>query len=128
MQHFTITGMRCAACSARVEKAVSALAGVEQCTVNLLTGSAAVSGPVEAAAVIAAVEAAGYHAALRGQQAQPRPTAEAEERAQTGRLIVSLVLLLPLMYCAMGHNMWSWPLPAFFHENPVAIGLLQLLK
>lgn len=127
-----MTGMSCAACSARVEKAVSALPGVTTCTVNLLTNSMGVDGDVAPQAVIDAVVKAGYGASLK--DATPSPTAQEEaalEDHQTPvlrrRLCCSIVFLLLLMYCSMGHTMLHWPLPAFYQGNPVALGLTQLL-
>ena len=135
MKQFTVTGMSCAACSARVEKAVGNVPGVESCSVSLLTNSMGVTGSVEDAAIIAAVEAAGYGAFPKGaeKEAQPGASADADALRDTEtpvlkkRLFTSLGFLLLLMYVSMGHSMWNWPLPAFFHGNPVAVGLLQLL-
>ena len=127
-----MTGMSCAACSARVEKAVSALPGVTACTVNLLTSSMGVDGDVAPQAVIDAVVKAGYGASPK--DTTPSPTAQEEatlEDRQTPvlrrRLCCSIVFLLLLMYCSMGHTMLHWPLPAFYQGNPVALGLTQLL-
>lgn len=127
-----MTGMSCAACSARVEKAVSALPGVTACTVNLLTNSMGVDGDVAPQTVIDAVVKAGYGASPK--DATPSPTAQEEaalEDHQTPvlrrRLCCSIVFLLLLMYCSMGHTMLRWPLPAFYQGNPVALGLTQLL-
>ena len=129
-EQYTVTGMTCAACSARVEKAVSAVPGVTECSVNLLTNSMGVEGAVDPQTVIAAVEHAGYGAALKS----GRPTVAAEPvktSSETMRLLkrflVSLVFLLALMYFSMGHTMWNWPLPRGLAGNPVAVGLLQLL-
>ena len=131
MRQFSVTGMSCAACSARVEKAVSAVAGVTSCSVSLLTNSMAVDGTAEASAIVAAVEAAGYQAAPKDTQAPAQQPADALADRQTPalrrRLIVSLVFLAALMYCSMGYVMWGWPLPAFFDGNPEATGLLELL-
>ena len=137
MKQYNVTGMSCAACSARVEKAVSAVPGVTGCSVSLLTNSMGVEGAAEDAAVIAAVEAAGYGASLKGSAgadgsaAAVRPDEDALADRETPklkrRLIASLGFLLVLMYVSMGHGMWGWPLPAFFENNPVAVGLLQLL-
>lgn len=127
-----MTGMSCAACSARVEKAVSALPGVTACTVNLLTNSMGVDGDVAPQAVIDAVVKAGYGASPK--DAAPSPAVQEEaalEDHQTPvlrrRLCCSIVFLLLLMYCSMGHTMLHWPLPAFYQSNPVALGLTQLL-
>jgi Cu2+-exporting ATPase len=124
--------MSCAACSARVEKAVSAVDGVTACAVNLLTASMGVEGDVTPEAVITAVEAAGYGASVKG--ADSKPAAEGKDSLKDKespilltRLIISLVLLIPLMYLSMGYTMWGWYLPDFFANNPVAIGLAQLL-
>ena len=138
MKQYNVTGMSCAACSARVEKAVSAVEGVTSCSVSLLTNSMGVEGAASEAAVIAAVEAAGYGASLKGgaasgngAMAADQPDADALADHETPilkrRLIASLGFLLVLMYVSMGHGMWGWPLPAFFENNPVAVGLLQML-
>lgn len=133
MQQYNVTGMSCAACSARVEKAVSKVPGVETCSVSLLTNSMGVEGTASAGDIIAAVEEAGYGAALKGGAAEK--TAPADENALADRetpvlkkrLIASLGFLIILMYFSMGHMMWSWPVPRFFEGNHVAMGLLQLL-
>ncbi len=135
MKHYTVSGMSCAACSARVEKAVSELDGVTACTVSLLTNSMAVEGNVENAEVIAAVEAAGYGAAVKSGERQTGapaagaddPLADKETPVLKRRLIASIVFLLPLMYLSMGHTMWGWRLPVRLEANPAAIGLSQLL-
>ena len=128
--------MSCAACSARVEKAVSAVPGVTACSVSLLTNSMGVEGSASSAAVVAAVEAAGYGASLKGEpgaSASPSSApgedalADRETPVLKKRLIASLGFLIVLMYFSMGYAMWGWPAPAFFHSNPVALGLLQLL-
>ena len=133
MEQYTVTGMSCAACSARVEKAVSAVPGVTSCSVSLLTNSMGVEGTASAEAVVSAVQAAGYGASLKG--ASCAPTAAAQEDALADRetpalkrrLIASLGFLLALMYVSMGHMMWGWPLPACLVGNHVAMGLLQML-
>ena len=133
MEQYTVTGMSCAACSARVEKAVSAVPGVTSCSVSLLTNSMGVEGTASAEAVVSAVQAAGYGASLKG--ASSAPTAAAQEDALADRetpalkrrLIASLGFLLALMYVSMGHMMWGWPLPACLADNHVAMGLLQML-
>ena len=133
MEQYTVTGMSCAACSARVEKAVSAVPGVTSCSVSLLTNSMGVEGTASAQAVVSAVQAAGYGASLKG--ASCAPTAAAQEDALADRetpalkrrLIASLGFLLALMYVSMGHMMWGWPLPACLADNHVAMGLLQML-
>ena len=133
MEQYTVTGMSCAACSARVEKAVSAVPGVTSCSVSLLTNSMGVEGTASAEAVVSAVQAAGYGASLKG--APSAPTAAAQEDALADRetpalkrrLIASLGFLIALMYVSMGHMMWGWPLPACLADNHVAMGLLQML-
>ena len=133
MEQYTVTGMSCAACSARVEKAVSAVPGVTSCSVSLLTNSMGVEGTASAEAVVSAVQAAGYGASLKG--ASSAPTAAAQEDALADRetpalkhrLIASLGFLIALMYVSMGHMMWGWPLPACLVGNHVAMGLLQML-
>ena len=132
MEQYNVTGMSCAACSARVEKAVSALPGVESCAVNLLTNSMVVEGSAGRQEIIRAVEAAGYGASLKGagggkEEAQDDPLKDRETPALKRRLFTSLGFLLILMYLSMGHMMWGWPLPAFFTDNHVAMGLAQLL-
>ena len=132
MKQYTVTGMSCAACSARVEKAVVKVPGVKACAVSLLTNSMGVEGTAEPEAVIAAVKAAGYGAALKGDNGPARPAGEdALEDHETPvlkrRLLVSLGFLLALMYISMGHSMWGWPLPQGLAENHVALGLAQLL-
>ena len=131
MKQYDVTGMSCAACSARVEKAVSAVPGVSACAVSLLTNSMGVEGTAEESAVIAAVEAAGYSASVKG--AKPAP-AEAGEDALRDRdtpllkkrLVSSLGFLLLLMYLSMGHHMWGWPVPGFLADH-AALGLAELL-
>ena len=133
MEQYTVTGMSCAACSARVEKAVSAVPGVTSCSVSLLTNSMGVEGTASAEAVVSAVQAAGYGASLKG--ASCAPTAAAQEDtladretpALKRRLIASLGFLIALMYVSMGHMMWGWPLPTCLANNHVAMGLLQML-
>ena len=133
MRHYSISGMSCAACSARVEKAVSAVDGVTQCTVNLLTNSMVADGTASDAAIIAAVENAGYGASRADSDAKSAPKADdgmsfdKEITLLKHRLIWSLALLAVLMYFSMGHMMWGWPLPPFFDGNHVAVGLAQLL-
>ena len=134
MEHYTVTGMSCAACSARVEKAVSAVPGVTSCSVSLLTNSMGVEGSATPEAVISAVQAAGYGASLKG-AAQSVPSIAEQEDALADhetpvlkrRLIASLGFLIVLMYFSMGHMMWGWPLPSFFDGNHVAMGLIQML-
>ena len=136
MKQYTVTGMSCAACSSRVEKAVSKVPGVTACSVSLLTNSMGVEGDVPPETVIHAVEDAGYGASLKGQgtAAQAQSASEAEDALKDRetpvlkhRLIASLGFLAVLMYMSMGHMMWGWPLPHFFDGNHVAMGLLQLL-
>ena len=134
MEHYTVTGMSCAACSARVEKAVSAVPGVTSCSVSLLTNSMGVEGSATPDAVISAVQAAGYGASLKG-AAQSVPSIAEQEDALADhetpvlkrRLIASLGFLIVLMYFSMGHMMWGWPLPSFFDGNHVAMGLIQMM-
>lgn len=131
MEQYNITGMSCAACSARVEKAVKQVAGVSACSVNLLTNSMGVEGTAASADIINAVKAAGYGASLKGKNKAPANADDALADKETPllfkRLIASLGFLAVLMYVSMGHTMWGWPLPAFFDNNPIAIGVLQLL-
>lgn len=130
MEQYTVTGMTCAACSARVEKAVRAVSGVTDCAVSLLTNSMSVEGTAPASAVVAAVQAAGYGASPKGAD-KPADTADQladrETPALLRRLIVSVAFLLVLMYISMGHMMWGWPLPGFLAEDHIAMGLAQLL-
>ena len=136
MKQYTVTGMSCAACSSRVEKAVSKVPGVTACSVSLLTNSMGVEGDVPPETVIHAVEDAGYGASLKGQgtAAQAQSASEAEDALKDRetpvlkhRLIASLGFLAVLMYMSMGHMMWGWPMPHFMDGNHVAMGLLQLL-
>ncbi len=133
MQQYNVTGMSCAACSARVEKAVSALPGVDECSVSLLTNSMGVEGTAAPEEVIAAVEKAGYGASLKGSErtlaadSGEDALADKETPLLRRRLFWSLGFLLVLMYFSMGHTMWGWPLPAFYDGNPLAVGLTQLL-
>ncbi len=134
MEQYTVTGMTCAACSARVEKAVSQVPGVTGCSVSLLTNSLGVEGSASQQEVVAAVEAAGYGAAVKGsgskgQSASPQAQ-ELEDRESPRlkkRLVWSLVFLAVLMYFSMGHMMGGWPVPAPLEHNHVALGLIQLL-
>lgn len=132
MKQYTVTGMSCAACSARVEKAVSNLPGVTSCSVSLLTNSMGVEGSISDSEVIAAVQNAGYGAAVKGtEKAAKADTEDALADRETPmlkkRLYTSLGFLIVLMYISMGHTMWGWPLPGFLAENPVAIGLAELI-
>ncbi len=131
MEQFRVTGMSCAACSARVEKAVSQVPGVTSCSVSLLTNSMGVEGSASAQEIIQAVEASGYGAAKQGAAAAADPgedlLADHETPMLKKRLLWSLLFLAVLMYFSMGHMMWGWPLPAFYEGNHVAQGLTQLL-
>ena len=132
MEQYTVTGMSCAACSARVEKAVKAVPGVTSCSVSLLTNSMGVEGTASASAIVKAVQEAGYGASPQAAAAET-PSAELNALADhetprlKKRLIASLVFLAVLMYFSMGHMMWGWPLPHWFDGNHVAMGLVQLL-
>ena len=132
MEQYTVTGMSCAACSARVEKAVKAVPGVTSCSVSLLTNSMGVEGTASASAIVKAVQEAGYGASPKAAAAET-PSAELDALADhetprlKKRLIASLVFLAVLMYFSMGHMMWGWPLPHWFDGNHVAMGLVQLL-
>ena len=134
MEQYNVTGMSCAACSSRVEKAVSKVPGVTSCSVSLLTNSMGVEGTATSGEIIKAVQDAGYGASLKGAagvQASASAAEEALEDHETPvlkrRLIASVGFLLVLMYFSMGHMMWGWPLPAWFDGNHVAMGLAQLL-
>lgn len=132
MEQYQVTGMSCAACSARVEKAVSNVEGVTSCSVSLLTNSMGVEGTADSSAIIAAVEKAGYGASKKGADQQTVSSNEdllkdRETPILKKRLILSLCFLIPLMYVSMGHMMWNWPLPKIMAENHVAMGLFQLL-
>lgn len=132
MKQYNVTGMSCAACSARVEKAVSGVDGVENCAVNLLTNSMGVEGTASDEAIIAAVEKAGYGASLKTGDKKSKAMLDDELKdTQTpkirNRLIWSVIFLAPLMYISMGHMMWGWKLPAFMQDNHIAMGLAQLL-
>ena len=134
MEQYNVTGMSCAACSARVEKAVSKVPGVASCSVSLLTNSMGVEGSASAQDIIKAVEAAGYGASLKGAAGEKISMSAAEEALEDHetpvlkrRLIASVGFLLVLMYFSMGHMMWGWPLPKWFDDNHVAMGLVQLL-
>ncbi len=135
MEQYTVTGMSCAACTARVEKAVSGVKGVTSCSVSLLTNSMGVEGTADAEEIIAAVRNAGYDAAIKKRNTERNTRSSSEGDALKDRetpvlkrrLIASLGFLIVLMYVSMGHMMWGWPLPPFFNNNHVAMGLLQLL-
>ena len=134
MVQYNVTGMSCAACSARVEKAVSKVPGVTSCAASLLTNSMGVEGSASSAAIISAVQEAGYGASLKGEGNAAPSASDAEAQLEDHetpklkrRLIWSLGFLIVLMYFSMGHMMWGWPLPAFYDGNHVAMGLTQLL-
>lgn len=139
MKQYDVTGMSCAACSNRIEKAVSKVPGVTSCSVSLLTNSMGVEGTASSEDVIAAVEKAGYGASEKGaheNQARGKGVSMAAEEESLKdketpkmkrRLIASLCFWIPLMYISMGHMMWNWPLPAVLSENHMAIGLVELL-
>jgi Cu2+-exporting ATPase len=135
MEQYNVTGMSCAACSARVEKAVKKVPGVTSCSVSLLTNSMGVEGTASPAAILSAVQEAGYGASPKNASASKASDASADLDALADhetpklkrRLIVSLGFLLVLMYFSMGHMMWGWPLPHWFDGNHVAMGLVQLL-
>ena len=132
MEQYTVTGMSCAACSARVEKAVKAVPGVTSCSVSLLTNSMGVEGTASASAIVKAVQEAGYGASPKAAAAETSSAeldalADHETPRLKKRLIASLVFLAVLMYFSMGHMMWGWPLPHWFDGNHVAMGLAQLL-
>ena len=135
MEQYTVTGMSCAACTARVEKAVSGVKGVTSCSVNLLTNSMGVEGTADAGEIIAAVRNAGYDAAIKKRKPERNARSSSDTDALKDRetpvlkkrLIASLGFLIILIYVSMGHMMWGWPLPPFFNNNHVAMGLLQLL-
>lgn len=132
MTQYNITGMSCAACVARVEKAVNAVEGVDSCAVSLLTNSMGVDGVASADEIIKAVTDAGYGASLKG-SSKTEATVNADELKDTqtpkirNRLIASVVFLLPLMYLSMGHMMWSWKLPSFLENNHIGMALAQML-
>lgn len=133
MEQYNVTGMSCAACQTRVEKAVSAVSGVESCAVSLLTNSMGVEGTALPQDIIAAVEATGYGASLKnnresGAAATSEDSLEDKETPKMKkRLIASVVLLIPLLYVSMGHMLWEWPLPGFMDGNHVSMGLYQLI-
>ena len=132
MRKYNVTGMSCAACSTRVERAVSGLDGVSACAVNLLTGSMSVEGNATDDEIIGAVVAAGYGASQMSEAS--RPSNDDKEEAQRGeikklkvRFFSSLAILIALMYVSMGYAMWGFPLPEYFESNPVTVGLIQML-
>ena len=134
MKQYTVTGMTCAACSARVEKAVSKVSGVQSCSVSLLTNSMGIEGTANPSEIIKAVVDAGYGAQLKGESKAKSSAAESDDSLKDRetpilkkRLISSIIFLLPLMYVSMGHLMWGWPLPPFMSGNHIMMGLIQLL-
>lgn len=131
MEQFKVTGMHCAACSARVEKAVLKVPGVTSCAVSLLTNSMGVEGDADSQTIISAVKQAGYGASLKGGNESAQAAEAGLEDTDTPmlkkRLIASLVFLIVLMYFSMGHMMWGWPLPKWFEGNHIAMGLLQMI-
>ena len=135
MDRYSVTGMSCAACSARVEKAVSQVPGVESVAVNLLTGSMITEGSASSSEIIKAVVEAGYGAEIQKAAGQSASQSEKGEKlledketpALKRRLIASVCFLIPLLYVSMGHMMWGWPLPGFFEGNHVAMGLAELI-
>ncbi len=135
MEQYKVTGMTCAACQARVEKAVSSVPGVDSCAVSLLTNSMGVEGSADSAAIIKAITDAGYGASLK-EAAEDTSSAvpnyddelvDTETPKITKRLIASLILLIPLMYVSMGHMMWGWPLPGFLEGNHIGMGIYELI-
>ena len=135
IEQYNVTGMSCAACSARVEKAVSQVDGVTSCSVSLLTNSMGVDGTASPDAIIAAVKEAGYGASVKGKTSQSGGNSSSDEDALADRetpllrrrLIASIGFLALLMYFSMGHMMWNFPLPPFFDNNHVAMGLIQMI-
>jgi len=137
MEQYNVTGMSCAACQARVEKAVSAVPGVDSCSVSLLTNSMGVEGSAAPEEIIKAIESAGYGASLKGNNSKSDDQSQSpdyEDELKDNetpkirrRLVASLILLIPLMYVSMGHGMWGWPVPGFLDNNPVGSGIYQLI-
>lgn len=137
MTQYIVTGMTCAACSSRVEKAVSKVPGVKSCSVSLLTNSMGVEGTASDADIIAAVKNAGYSAAVKGGEKNIRSQGAASSDEELlkdhetpilkKRLISSLVFWVVLMYMSMGHMMWGWPLPEFMADNHIMMGIVQML-
>ncbi|MBQ8490386.1 MAG: heavy metal translocating P-type ATPase [Pseudobutyrivibrio sp.] len=135
MEQYNVTGMSCAACQARVEKAVSAVPGVDSCAVSLLTNSMGVEGSADAAAIIKAVEDAGYGASVKASEDANSSSVpnydndlkDTETPKIRNRLIASVIILLPLMYVTMGHMLWDWPLPGFLDGNHIAMGIYELI-
>lgn len=134
MEHYTITGMSCAACQTRVEKAVSKVDGVSSCSVSLLTNSMVIEGGAAPEKIIAAVNEAGYGAVLKDKKREIDKSDSSEDELKDTetpvlkkRLLISLGFLLVLMYLSMGHAMWGWPLPEFLEGNPIGLGLMELI-
>ena len=137
MEQYNVTGMSCAACVARVEKAVNSVEGVKSCAVSLLTNSMGIEGNASPDEIVKAVEKAGYGASLKkpsgnekshgGRQAYEDELKDTETPKMKKRLIASIIFLIPLMYVSMGHMMWKWPIPDFFNGNHLAVGLYELL-
>ena len=127
MTKYNVSGMSCAACSARVQKAVEGVEGVSSCSVNLLTNTMFVEGDVSAEKIISAVEKAGYGASLPATMPKETNTKEKKDNSLVLRLVFSLAFLSVLMYISMGHVMWGAPMPLFFSHNPIAIGIAELL-
>ncbi len=134
MEQYNVTGMSCAACQARVEKAVSAVDGVESCAVSLLTNSMGVVGNASPEMIIKAVESAGYGASLKAAKSGKTAAKESEDQLKDRetpllmrRFLASVILLIPLMYVSMGHMLWHWPLPGFLKDNHMAVGLYEML-
>jgi Cu2+-exporting ATPase len=131
MEQYNVSGMSCAACSARVEKAVLGVDGVTSCSVSLLTNSMGVEGTADESAIIEAVRAAGYGAQKKGGESKKAVSDDALADKETPvllrRLLFSLGFLLALMYVSMGHVMWGFPMPAFFENNPIAVGIVELI-
>lgn len=137
MEQYNVTGMSCAACATRVEKAVKSVEGVKSCAVSLLTNSMGIEGNASPDEIVKAVEKAGYGASLKkssgnekshgGRQAYEDELKDTETSKMKKRLIASIIFLIPLMYVSMGHMMWKWPIPDFFNRNHLAMGLYELL-
>ena len=137
MEQYNVTGMSCAACATRVEKAVKSVEGVKSCAVSLLTNSMGIEGNASPDEIVKAVEKAGYGASLKkssgnekshgGAQAYEDELKDTETPKMKKRLIASIIFLIPLMYVSMGHMMWKWPIPVFFNGNHLAVGLYELL-
>lgn len=132
MEQYNVTGMSCAACQARVEKAVNAVSGVESCAVNLLTNSMGVEGTATSSDIIKAVEAAGYGASLKNDNKAINDNdvsmvLDNETKKMKNRLVASVLFLIPLMYVSMGHMLFNWPLPGFLNNNHVAMGIYEML-